>query len=146
MAGGVFLCAIEQTLLVFENMEHQRMIRIRINPPEPFYISYVHSIYGKPAAEEFEARRHEIVLQGVITQSPGVMEYYGFEEAEGFRPLTRVLGASFIVRRGMVPGQRFAVRDRMIPFGELAEEGDRIRVSVSSISLGSYLFTVLFGK
>lgn len=136
----------EQTLLVFENLERRKVLRIRINPPELFYVSYVHSIYDKPAAERFEARRHEIVLQAVITQSPGVMEYYGFEETEGFRPVTRVLGAGFIVRRGMVPGQTFAVRDRTIPFSDLAEKGDRIRVSVSSVSLGSYLFTVLFGK
>ena len=88
------------TLLHVENMDHQRSIHIRISPSEPFSIFYIHSIYNEPVVEEFQAEKGEIVLKGVRTKSPAVMEYYGFEDTKEFHPLNQRLGAVFIIQEG----------------------------------------------
>ncbi len=120
-------------------MDHQRSIHIRISPSEPFSIFYIHSIYKEPVVEEFQAEKGEIVLKGVRTKSPAVMEYYGFEDTKEFHPLNQRLGAVFIIRRGMGEGQGLIVGERKIYLSEIGERGDRIQLRVESMSLGKYL-------
>ena len=127
------------TLLQVENKDHQRSNDIRISPSEPFSIFYIHSIYKEPVIEEFQAEKGEIVLKGVRTKSPAVMEYYGFEDTKEFHPLNQRLGAVFIIRRGMGEGQGLVVRERKIYLSEIGERGDRIQLRVESMSLGKYL-------
>lgn len=127
------------TVLQLENMDHPRTIRIRISPPEPFSIFYIHSIYKEPVIEEFQVEQEAIILRGVRTKSPAVMEYYGFEDMKEFHPMNERLGAVFIIRRGMGEGQGLIVRDRKIYLSEIGEQGDRIRLRMESISLGNYL-------
>jgi hypothetical protein len=138
VAGGVFLLK-KVTLLHVENMDRQRSIHIRISPSEPFSIFYIHSIYHEPVVEEFQAEKGEIVLKGVRTKSPAVMEYYGFQDTKEFHPLNQRLGAVFIIRRGMGEGQGLIVGDRKIYLSEIGERGDRIQLRVESMSLGKYL-------
>jgi len=124
-------------------MDRQRSIHIRISPSEHFSIFYIHSIYHEPVVEEFQAEKGEIVLKGVRTKSPAVMEYYGFQDTKEFHPLDQRLGAVFIIRRGMGEGegqgQGLIVRERKIYLSEIGERGDRIQLRVESMSLWKYL-------
>jgi len=125
-------------------MDHPKTIRICISPSEQFSIFYIHSIYKEPVVEEFQAEKGVIVLRGVRTKSPAVMEYYGFEDTKEFHPMNQRLGAIFIIKRGMGEGQGLIVRDRKIYLSEIGERGDRIQLRVSSVSLVYYLFSIIF--
>ena len=104
---------------------------------------YIHSIYQEPVVEEFQIEEETIILKGVRTKSPGVMEYYGFEDTKEFHPMNQRMGAVFIIRRGMGEGQGLIVGDRKIYLSEIGERGDRIRLRVESMSLGKYIFGIL---
>jgi hypothetical protein len=142
LAGGVFLFK-KVTVLQLENMDHPRAICIRINSSEMFSLFYIHSIYKEAVIEEFQVKKGAIVLRGVRTKSPAVMEYYGFEDIKRFHPINRRLGAVFIIRRGMGEGQGLIVRGRKIGLSEIGERGDRIQLRVEPVSLGRYLFGML---
>ncbi len=105
---------------------------------------YIHSIYKEPVIEEFQAENDAIVLKGIRTKSPAVIEYYGFQDMKEFHPMNQRLGAVFIIRRGMGEGQGLIVRDRKIYLSEIGERGDRIQLRVESMSLGKYLLSLLF--
>jgi hypothetical protein len=138
VAGGVLF--LKKThLLHVENMDRPRTIHIRIGASEPFSIFYIHSIYKEPVAEEFQAEKGAIVLKGVRTKSPAVMEYYGFQDTKEFHPMNQRLGAVFIIRRGMGEGQGLIVKDRKIYLSEIGEKGDRIQMRVETVPLGRYL-------
>jgi len=126
-------------------MDRPKTIDIRIGASEPFSLFYIHSIYKEPVAEEFQAEKGAILLKGVRTKSPAVMEYYRFQDAKDFHPLNQQLGAVFIIKRGMGEGQGLIVRDKRIYLSEIGEKGDRIQVRVESISLGNYLCLSLRG-
>jgi len=120
-------------------MDSPKTIHIRIGASEPFSIFYIHSIYNEPVAEEFQAEKGAIVLKGVRTKSPAVMEYYGFEDTREYHPMNQRVGAIFIIRRGMGEGQGLIVRDRKIYLSEIGEKGDRIQLRVETIPLWKYL-------
>jgi hypothetical protein len=138
VAGGVLFFK-KVTILRLENMDHPGRILIRISPSEKFSLFYTHSIYHEPVIEEFQVEGNAIVLRGVRTKSPAVMEYYGFEDTKEFHPMDHRLGAVFIMRRGMGEGQGLIVRDKKIYLSEIGEKGDRIQLRVESISFGKYL-------
>jgi hypothetical protein len=142
VTGGVFLLK-RVTILRLENMSHPRTIRIRISPSERFSIFYIHSIYNEPVVEEFQVEGDAIVLKGVRTKSPAVMEYYGFEDMKGFHPMNQRLGAIYF-KWGIGEGQGLIVRDKKIYFSEIGERGDRIQLRVESMSLGRYLISMVF--
>ena len=131
------------TLLQLENLDRPKGIHIQINPPEPFSIFYIHSVYKEPVIEEFQVEQGAIVLKGVRTKSPAVMEYYGFDHMKEFHSMNYRLGAVFIIRRGMGEGQGLIVRDKKIYLSEIGERGDRIQLRVESMSLGRYLLEIL---
>ena len=138
VAGGVLFFK-KVHLLHVENMDRPKTIHIRMGASEPFSIFYIHSIYKEPVTEEFQAEKGAIVLRGVRTKSPAVMEYYGFQDTKEFHPMNQRLGAVFIIRRGMGEGQGLIARDRKIYLSEIGEKGDRIQLRVESVSLGRYL-------
>jgi hypothetical protein len=142
-AGGIFLSK-QIFLLQLDNTDQPRTVQVRIDPSERFSIFYIHSIYREAVTEEFQADRDGIVLRGVRTKSPAVQEYYGFEDTKDFHPLNVKLGAIFI-RVGEGEGQGLVVRDRKIYLSEVGKRGDRIRLRVRSLSMGSYLFLRVFG-
>jgi hypothetical protein len=138
-SGGVFLFK-GVTTLQLKNMDHPRMIYIQISPSETFSMFYIHSIYKEPVVEEFQVEGDAMILKGVRTKSPAVMEYYGFEDTREFHPMNQRIGAVFVIRRGMGEGQGLMVKGRKIHLSEIGEKGDRIRLRVESVSLGKYLF------
>jgi hypothetical protein len=141
-AGGVLL--FKQILLLqLENTEQPRTVQVWIDPAERFSIFYIHSIYREAVTEEFQADRSGIVLKGVRTKSPAIQEYYGFQDTKDFHPLNVKLGAIFI-RVGEGEGQGLVVRDRKIYLSEVGKRGDRIRLRVTSVSMGSYLYSKFF--
>jgi hypothetical protein len=142
-AGGVFLFK-KVTLLYIENIDRPKAIHIQISPSEIFSMFYIHSIYKEPVVEEFQAEKEAIILKGVRTKSPAVMEYYGFEDTKEFHPMDQKLGCIFIIRRGMGEGQGLIVKDRKIYLSEIGERGDRIELRVESMSLGKYLLAVIW--
>ncbi len=143
MGGGVFLFK-KVTLLHIENMDRPKSIHIRTSSSETFSIFYIHSVYKEPVVEEFQAEKEAIILKGVRTKSPAVMEYYGFEDTKAFHPMNVRMGAVFIIRRGMGEGQGLIVQDRKIYLSEIGERGDRIQLRVETMSLGRYLLSVIW--
>ena len=135
MVGGLFFLK-KMTLLQLENMDHRRTIRI--SPHEPFSIFYIHSIYKEPVIEEFQVEKEAIVLKGVRTKSPAVMEYYRFEDMKEFHPMNQKLGAIYF-KWGIGEGHGLILKDRKIYLSEIGEQGDRIRLRVEPVSLGKYL-------
>ena len=140
--GGVFLFK-KITLLQLENLDRRKALHIRVNPSESFSIFYVHSIYLEPVIEEFRIEEEAILLEGVRTKSPAVMEYYGFEDTKEFHPVTRRLGAIYF-KWGSGEGQGLIVRERKIYLSEIGERGERIRLRVVSLPLGEYLYRSVF--
>jgi hypothetical protein len=142
VTGGVLFFK-KVTVLHIENMDHPRTVRIRISPTEPFSIFYIHSIYKEPVVEEFQAEGDAVVLKGVRSKSPAVMEYYGFEDMKGFHPMNQRLGAIYF-KWGIGEGQGLIVRERKIYLSEIGKRGDRIQLSVESMSLLNYLLSEMF--
>jgi hypothetical protein len=136
--GGVFLFK-KITFLHLENLDRRKTLQIRTSPTEPFSMFYIHSIYLEPVIEEFRVEGGAILLQGVRTKSPAVMEYYGFEDTKEFHPVTRRFGALYF-KWGTGEGQGLIVRERKIYLSEIGERGDRIRLRVISVPLGYDLF------
>ena len=143
IAGGVFLFN-KVTLLHIENMDRTKAIHVRINSSETFSMFYIHSIYKEPVVEEFQAEEEAIILKGIRTKSPAVMEYYGFDDTKEFHPMNQKLGAVFIIRRGIGEGQGLIVGDRKIYLSEIGERGDRIQLRVESMSWGKYLLSMIW--
>ena len=142
LVGGVLLFK-KVTFLHIENMDRAKAIHIRISPSEQFSMFYIHSIYKEPVIEEFQAGKGAIVLKGVRTKSPAVMEYYGFEDMKEFHPMNQRLGAIYF-KWGVGEGQGLIVGDKKIYLSEIGEKGDRIQLRVESVSLGEYLILKLF--
>lgn len=142
IAGGVLLFK-KVTVLHIENMDHPRTVRIRVSPTEPFSVFYIHSIYKEPVVEEFQADGDAVVLKGVRTKSPAVMEYYGFEDMKGFHPMNQRLGAIYF-KWGIGEGQGLIVGDRKIYLSGIGERGDRIQLRVESMPLLNYLLSEMF--
>jgi hypothetical protein len=145
VTGGVFYFK-DVTFLQLKNMDRPKMVQTSIHPSETFSVFYVHSIYEVPVIEEFQVIEGAIALKGVRTKSPGVMEYYGFDDVKEFHPMDQKLGAIFIMRRGMGEGQGLIVRGQKIYLSEIGEKGDRIQLRVGSIPLGKYLYSFVFEK
>lgn len=145
IAGGVLLFK-DVPLLLIENLDRPAKVGIVIGASEPFLVFYIHSIYDEPVTEEFEARAEEIILKGVRTRGPGVMEYYGFETKEGVHAVRKSLGKSFVMKRGPRKDQGVLVKGRRILLSEIAEEGERVRLGLKRIPLGIHLLYRLFGE
>ena len=139
-AGVLYLKKV--TLLYLENMDRPRTVRVWVNPSDQFSIFYIHSIYNAPAIEEFQVDRGGVTLKGVRTQNPGILEYYGFEDSKQFHAMDQKLGAIFF-RVAMGEGQGLIVRDKKIYLSEIGEKGDRIRLRVNTLSLGTYLLKTI---
>jgi len=139
--GGVFLFK-KITFIQLENLDHPKTIMIKLNPSERLSMFYIHSIYKEPVVEEFQIEKETLILKGVRTKSPRVMEYYGFEDTQEFHPMNQVLGAIYF-RWGSGEGQGLIVRERKIYLSEVGEKGDRIRLRVKSMPLWKYIFGIL---
>ena len=140
--GGIYFLNTKVLVLQLWNLDHPHALSIRIKPMEQFSIYYVHSIYQEPVIEDFEAGPDTIILKGVRTKSLAIAEQYGFDDKKNFHPMDEKLGAIFF-RVAEGEGQGLIIRDRKIYLGEIGARGDRIQLSVRSISEGSYLLAIL---
>lgn len=131
------------TVLEFINLDHNHVLLIRVSPPERFGMFYVHSIYDADVVEEFEAGADAIILRGVRTENPRVMEYYGFDSIKGFHPLELHFKEPLIIRRGMGPDQGFIFKGKKMYLSALAEKGDRIQLRLTAASWGAYFLAKL---
>ena len=138
MVGGAFLFK-KITLLQIENLDQKKILHVRVSHAERFSIFYIHSIYLEPVIEEFRIEKGALILEGVRTKSPAVMEYYGFEDMKEFHPVTQRFAALYF-RWGTGEGQGLIIKERKIYLSEIGEKGDRIRLRVVSVPLGYYLF------
>jgi hypothetical protein len=144
LVGGWRVWNMEILVLQLENTDRGRKVRLPIKPAERFSIYYIHSIYQEPVIEEFEADPDTIVLKGVRTMSRAIGEQYGFDNPKSFQPMNEKLGAIFF-RVAPGEGQGLILRDKKIYMSEIGQRGDRIQLSVRSISLGPYFFSKLTG-
>lgn len=141
--GGVLLFFARVTVLQLRNIDRQGLAKIRVAQAERFSMFYVHSIYQAQVAEEFEVNKDRIVLKGVRTGSPGVMEYYGFESVKDFHPLDRTVATPFVIKRAMGRGQGFQFMERTLYLHQIARKGDRVQVSLVPVSWAAYLMAEL---
>ena len=131
------------TILELVNLDHKRVLLIRVFPSERFSMVYVHSIYDAVVAEEFEVGTTALILRGVRTENPRVMEYYGFDSVKGFHPLALQFKDPLIIKRGMGPDQGFIFKGKKMLLAELAEKGDRIQLRLTTTSRGAYYLAKL---
>jgi hypothetical protein len=143
-AGGVFLLSRTVAVLRVSNMDDPCSLVFKIAPSEPFAMFYTHSIYDAPVEEIFEASSGNIILKSVKTDSPAVMEYYGFEGIESLQDINVSLGPTFTVKVGMRQEQSLAVGERTIDLRTIANQGDRIRVSLGAVSLPRYFLSSMY--
>ena len=133
---------IRVPVLRLENPDARRIVCILIAPVQRFSIEHLNSIYDAPVTEEFEASDGAVRLLGVRTQSPAVMEYYGFEDAACFHRVERPLG-TLRFRARMGPPQRLLIKGETVSFGDLADPGEPLELSLGSMPLGIHLWTHL---
>lgn len=131
------------TVLELVNLDHKRVLLIRVSPSEQFSMFYVHSIYDADVVEEFEVGTAAVILRGVRTENPRVMEYYGFDSVKGFHPLELRFKEPLIIKRGMGQDQGFIFKGKKMHLRELAEKGDRIQLRLTAASWGAYFLAKL---
>ena len=143
LTGGALLFYGKLTVLELINLDRRQVLLVRVSPSERFSMFYVHSIYDANVLEEFEVGKGAIILRGVRTENPRVMEYYGFDSVTGFHPLDLRFPDPVIIKRGMGRDQGFIVKGKKIYLRELAEKGDRIQMRLTAVSWGAYFLAKL---
>ena len=143
-AGGVFLFSKTVTVLSVRNLDHPRSFYFRVAPPEQVSLFYTSSMYNAPVEEVFEVGHGEIILKTVRTDSPAVMEYYGFEGTGPVQALRKNLGPAFSIQASVSQDQRITVGQSTLDMHTIARGGDRILVSVDRVSLAGYLWWIVF--
>jgi hypothetical protein len=119
-AGGA-----ERVLLV-ENPDRGKVLRVRLRPGEVFSVVYHHSMYDQPVTEDFvldEGGR--IVLQAVTSPSAAVREYFGITSAGERHAMARAMPA-IVFRIATGTPQRLRAGGVERSFLELGEHGDRL--------------------
>ena len=144
LVGGYLLWNTKILVLQLQNTDRGRTVRFPIKPAERFSIYYIHSIYQEPVIEDFEAAPDTIILKGVKTTSDAIREQHGFDYDKSSQPTNEKLGAIFL-RVAPGEGQGLILRDKKIYLSEIGARGDRIQLSVRSISLGPYFFSKFTG-
>jgi hypothetical protein len=148
--GGVLLFSKTTLVIEIRNLDRQAGFSGLVRLAGPFSIFYTHSVYNVPVIENLEADTRGILLKGVRTEDPRVMEYYGFEDSKGFHPVQRMLGKSLVLKRGPRADQGVQISGSRVYLSEIAQEGDRLRLELKRISLGLYgwyrLSQPLFGS
>jgi hypothetical protein len=109
-------------------------------PSEQITLFHTNSIYGAPVEEVLEVRNGNLVLKTVRTDSPAVMEYYGFEGTGPVQTMNRSLGSAFSIKASMRQDQGFRIGQSTLHLSTIAGAGDRILVSVDQVSLARFLW------
>jgi len=143
-AGGVFLFSRNMTVLSVRNLDRAASFHFEISPSEEVTLFHTNSIYGAPVEEVLEVRNGDLVLKTVRTDSPAVMEYYGFEGAGPVQTMNRSLGSAFSIKASMRQDQGFRIGQNTLQLRTIAGAGDRILVSVDQVSLARFLWEKWF--
>jgi len=142
-AGGVFFLPMTVTVLSVKNLDHPDSFYFKVDPSERVSLCYTNSMYDAPVEEIFEVRKGDIVLEAVRTDSPAVMEYYGFEGSGPVQTINRSLGPAFSIQTSMRQDQSLSIGERTIDLHALGNPGDRVQISVEDVSLASFLLSRL---
>jgi hypothetical protein len=142
LTGGA-LNLTKISILYLENTDRPKSHPIRVSSSERFAVIYFHSIYKEPVIEQFQVDQGAIILKGVRTRHPGILEYYGFEDMKEFHPMDRRVGAP-LFRVAMGEPQSLVIQSRKISFNEVGERGDQIQLRLDSVSLGHDLYLRVF--
>lgn len=145
-AGGVFLFARPVTVLTFRNASVGSSFYFNIDPSERITLFYTNSIYGAPVEEVFEVLNGDFVLKAVKTDTPAVMEYYGFEGAGPVKALHTSLGPTLSIRTSMRQDQGFRIGRRTLDLHGFALPGSRILVRVDRVSQARFWWWRLLQK
>jgi hypothetical protein len=143
-AGGVFLFSKTAMVLFVRNLDHPSSFHFKVAPSEQVILFYTNSIYNAPVEEVFEVRDEDILLKAVRTDSPAVMEYYGFEGTGPVQTLNKSLGPSFSIQASMRQDQRLKIGQSTLDLRTIASGGDCILVRVDQVSLARFLWWKVF--
>lgn len=139
-AGGVFLFSKTVTVLSVKNLDHPVSFHFKVAPSEQVTLFYTNSMYDAPVEEVFEVRDGDIVLKAVRTDSPAVMEYYGFEGTGPVHTLRKSLGPAFSIQASSSQAQAIRVGRNALDVRGIARPGDRILVGVDQVTLARFLW------
>lgn len=145
-AGGVFLFSQTVTVLSLGSADRERPLFLKWAPSERITFFYTNSIYGAPVEEVFEVRNGGLELKEVRTDSPAVMEYYGFEGSGPVRAVHRGLGPTLSILRSMGQDQGLRIGLRTVDLHNIASPGSRIWLNVSQVSQARFLWWRLLGE
>ncbi len=113
--------------------------------PGRFSLSYLHSMYNEPVLEEFRVAGDTILLEGVRTKSPAVMEYYGFDAVWELHPVERRM-SEILLRVRMGTPQSLLHGDRSLSLDRVGDAGERIRLRARTLPLPFYLLGIFPGS
>lgn len=139
-AGGVFLFSKTVMVLSVENLDHPISFHHKVAPSEQVTLSYTNSIYDAPVEESFEIQDGNIILKTIRTDSPAVMEYYGFEKTLPVLTLNKTIGPALWIQASMRQDQGIRVGREALDLRLIAEPGDRLQVSVHQVSLARFFW------
>ncbi len=130
-AAGTALALRPEAVLEFRNEARGTTVRVPVPAGEPFVVTYQHSMYDQPVAEEFVVGPGgELVLEAVSSPSAAVREYFGItapgERHAVVRTMCRIV---FRIAAGVPQRLRVAGEERS--FLELGDHGDRIVLTAS---------------
>jgi hypothetical protein len=143
-AGGVFLFLKTVTVLSVTNMDHPGSFHFEISPLEEVTLFHINSIYDAYVEEVFQVVNGKMLLKAVRTNSPAVMEYYGFEDTAPVQTLHRDMGPALRVQASMRQDQGLRIRGRTLHWSSIASGGDRILVSVDQVAWATSLWRAAF--
>jgi hypothetical protein len=138
-AAGVSLAWPVPAVHLVHEPTVQELACVAARDGAPLRLTYVHSIYGAPAAEEFLVRSDALELVRLRSASVPVLEYY--QRPEPIRPS----GAEYVID---VPRERFAVLPILVSalgqrtvhydgrswaLSRLAADGESVRLAVDRV-------------
>jgi hypothetical protein len=143
-AGGVFLFSKTVMVLSVRNLDHPSSFHFKVAPSEQVTLFYTNSMYNSPVEEVFEVRDGDIILKTVRTDSPAVMEYYGFEGTGPVQTFHKSLGPAFSIQASMRQRQGLIIGQSTLDLRTIASGGDCILVRVDQVSLARFLWWKVF--
>lgn len=115
-----------RNVLEIENAARREVVRLAVEPGEPFAVTSRHSIYDQPVTEEFAVDdRGRIALRAVSSPSAAVREYFGIDGAGERHAVARTM-PEIVFRVAAGAPQRLVLRGRELSFLELGDHGDRL--------------------
>jgi len=131
-------------VLSVRNLDHPGSFHFKVAPLEQVTLFYTNSMYNALVEEVFELREEDILLKAVRTDSPAVMEYYGFDATGPVQTLHKGIGPAFSIQASMRQDQGFRIGQSTLDLRAIADGGDCILVSVNQVSLARFLWWKVF--